>query len=358
VFSLAEVVVNTGRGSATETRLRNIFDDSTSFHYAEDHETRLDGVFFLDYVANAFSLYRDLRSSEIDDNIVLSKANLTNLFLSFLLKFSSAKVILDNDDYEPAISKEYYEAGDQGLISHLLTYPAFYITPFLCDHMVVVSVYLEEKFSSLGYPEERISLIRNGADAEFFSDYSEQKVDEIRKSNGLEGYSIIGYLGTLKPQSSIDKFFPIFKELAEENSEVRLMIVGGGPEKGRLEEMTRELGIDDKVIFTGMVDHSDVPEYLQVFDLAILPLEDNNHNRGRCSVKMFEYMAAGLPIIADAVGEVNNVLSEEFRVYSEEDWKATLGELFNHGNFEGDYDDADYSWCHRKNCYNKVLRNE
>lgn len=352
MIELSEVIVNTGRGSATETRLRNIFDDSSGFHYAEDHETRLDGVFFLDYVANAFSLYRDLRSLEIDDNIVLSKANLTNLFLSFLLKFSSAKVILDNDDYEPAISKEYYEAGDQGLISHLLTYPAFYITPFLCDHMVVVSVYLEEKFFSLGYPEEKISLIRNGADAEFFSDYSEQKVDEIRKSNSLEGYSIIGYLGTLKPQSSIDKFFPIFKELVDEDGDVRLMIVGGGPEKEKLEERTKELGIDDKVIFTGMVDHSEVPNYLQIFDLAILPLEDNEHNKGRCSVKMFEYMAAGLNIVADGVGEVKNVLSESSIVKSEKDWVDLCLKALEDGYTP--YGEEDYAWRFRAQEYQKL----
>lgn len=351
---MAEVVVNTGRGSATDTRLRNIFDGSSSFHYVEDHETRLDGVFFLSYVATAFSLYRDLKSAEIDDNIVLSKANLTNLFLSFLLKFSSSRVILDNDDYEPAISREYYEAGDQGVISHLLTYPAFYITPFLCDHMVVVSVYLEEKFSSLGYPEERISLIRNGAEAEFFSDYSEQKVDEIKKSNGLEGYQIIGYLGTLKPQSSIDKFFPIFKELAEEDGEVRLVIVGGGSEEEKLEERTRELGIEDRVIFTGMVDHSEVPDYLQVFDLAILPLEDNEHNEGRCSVKMFEYMAAGLNIVADGVGEVENVLPKSSIAKSEKDWVDLCLTSLNKG--EVSYNEEEYSWTFRSEDYEEVLR--
>lgn len=351
---MVEVIVNTGRGSATETRLKNVLKDG-NFHYREDQNPIFGSLFLLGYLTTAFSLFKSIRESNSDKTVVLSKGNLISFFLAIMLKFTRYRVILDNDDYEPAISREYYTSGEQGLISHLLTYPAYFITPFLCNHMVVVSEHVEEKFLKVGYSEEKITIIRNGASDCFFSNYSDSAVQELREEFGLEDSKIFGYLGTLKPQSSLMKFIPVFQQISE-SEDVKLVIVGDGSLRSDLEKQVKSCDISEKVIFTGMIDYSDVPDYLQIFDIAVLPLEDNEHNRGRCSVKMFEYMAAGLPIIADSVGEVKNVLPEKYRV--EEDWQSSCLELIGDIPESPTYPYEDYSWGVRAEEYSKVLRSK
>jgi glycosyltransferase involved in cell wall biosynthesis len=57
------------------------------------------------------------------------------------------------------------------------------------------------------------------------------------------------------------------------------------------------------VILTGWVDHARTPDYLAAADLAVYPYRDSLVNRAKCSAKIIEYMAMGLPIVASRVGQ-------------------------------------------------------
>jgi glycosyltransferase involved in cell wall biosynthesis len=57
------------------------------------------------------------------------------------------------------------------------------------------------------------------------------------------------------------------------------------------------------VILTGWVDHSLAPDYVAAADLAIYPYRDSLINRSKCSAKIIEYMAMGLPVVATRVGQ-------------------------------------------------------
>jgi len=93
--------------------------------------------------------------------------------------------------------------------------------------------------------------------------------------------------------------------------EAELEIVGEGEGKRPMMKLAEELGIEDRVDFTGFLPHQQAVERMVEAEVAALPLEDNEMNRARCSVKLLEYLASGLPVVANNVGEVPYVLKED-----------------------------------------------
>lgn len=92
--------------------------------------------------------------------------------------------------------------------------------------------------------------------------------------------------------------------------ELRLRIIGGGPERQRLESLAAELRIDERVEFTGSVAPSEVPQLLAGLDIATAPypLPDAGAEHYFSPLKVYEYLAAGLPVVASAVGELPQLL--------------------------------------------------
>ena len=73
---------------------------------------------------------------------------------------------------------------------------------------------------------------------------------------------------------------------------MRLLIIGDGPEKEPLEQLAQQLGITDTVVFTGKVLHPDLPPYVHTCDIYVTAsLSDTN------SISMLEGMAGGLPVL-------------------------------------------------------------
>jgi glycosyltransferase involved in cell wall biosynthesis len=86
------------------------------------------------------------------------------------------------------------------------------------------------------------------------------------------------------------------------------MIVGEGFLEKSLRELVKDLGIEDKVIFTGSVPHHKIPEYISSADICVAPFRDTKVTRCKSPLKIVEYMAMGKAIVAGNVGEVRRLL--------------------------------------------------
>ncbi|MGJ9373978.1 glycosyltransferase family 4 protein [Nesterenkonia sp. CF4.4] len=120
----------------------------------------------------------------------------------------------------------------------------------------------------------------------------------------------IGFLGTLKPWHGTDLLLRAFALILGEEPEPRLRIIGGGPERLRLESLSAELGIGERVEFTGPVSPAQVPQLLADLDIATAPYPapSNEAEHYFSPLKVYEYLAAGLPVIASALGELPQLL--------------------------------------------------
>ena len=158
--------------------------------------------------------------------------------------------------------------------------------------------YFAKQVLAWGAPQDKVKVIHNGVNLDQFHPGVEPLAHDhtipllltarrLVKKNGLE------YL--LRAMKYV---------LMEE--QCRLMIVGDGMERRRLEMLSAHLGISDYVEFTGAVPHNILPRYLSLADIAVLPslIEAS-------SLFALEAMAMGKPIIATRVGGIPEILREE-----------------------------------------------
>lgn len=132
----------------------------------------------------------------------------------------------------------------------------------------------------------KIKTIINGVDTRKFLPKK-----EARLTDGI----VIGIIGRLDPIKRHDLLLRAFSKLDHANCNLRLLVVGGGPERCNLERLKESLPSCEKVVFLG--ERADVESLYKAIDIFVLP----SQNEG-ISNTILEAMSSGLPIIATHVG--------------------------------------------------------
>lgn len=120
----------------------------------------------------------------------------------------------------------------------------------------------------------------------------------------------IGLVKALTPKYGIDiliKAFAMVTERlpAEQSAKLKLKIAGEGPQKKQLISLVERLGLQDKVEFSGLIPHAQVPEYMSGLDLFVVPSREESFG-----VAAIEASACGLPVIVSRVGGLPEVVLE------------------------------------------------
>jgi glycosyltransferase involved in cell wall biosynthesis len=137
------------------------------------------------------------------------------------------------------------------------------------------------------------------------SQYNDLKPRRIRKSLGLEDAELLLYVGRLVGEKNLDFLLRAFARIVAERPQARLLLVGGGLAEGSLRELAQELGLDRRVVFAGVVPHSEVAHYAAAADLFVFSSVTETQG-----LVLIEAMAAGTPVVAvEAPGSVD-VLEE------------------------------------------------
>jgi len=118
----------------------------------------------------------------------------------------------------------------------------------------------------------------------------------------------VGFVGTLKPWHGIDTLVDVFGLLTRADPAYRLLVVGDGPEGPDLVRRLAVAGIADRAELTGAVDPAAVPGLLARMEVAVAPYPAT---AGYFSpLKLYEYLAAGLPVVASRVGQVPDIVED------------------------------------------------
>jgi glycosyltransferase involved in cell wall biosynthesis len=192
-----------------------------------------------------------------------------------------------------------YSPGDRrwGLIYTLLDR----FTLYLPDHLVTVSEKMHRQV--LAYPHistRQVTMIRNGIDCQAY--YSPDQRDSCRSEFGLTSESqAIGYAGRIEKMKRLDLLLEAFSSVLACHPQARLMIVGEGKLRPKLEAFADHLGISHAVIWTGF--RRDISRLMAGMDIYVQP----SMNEG-LSLSLVEAMAAGKPIIATDVGGASELV--------------------------------------------------
>jgi glycosyltransferase involved in cell wall biosynthesis len=192
------------------------------------------------------------------------------------------------------------------------------------DGLFVVSRALRDYALERGADRARLFVLPNGVDTRRFRPGA--SVGAVRARLGIPGGApVVGFAGSLKPWHGTDLLLEAFAAARRRHHEARLLIVGDGPEAEPLRSQARRLGLDGAALFTGAVPHDDVPELLAAMDIAVAPYR-RVPDFYFSPLKLYEYMAAGLPTIASDAGDIAEVVREgENGLLVEPDDPAALG---------------------------------
>ena len=137
-------------------------------------------------------------------------------------------------------------------------------------------------------------ILRNAIDAAVYT-YNSQRRAYVRKELGvMENTLLVGHVGRFDPPKNHSYLIDIFTQVSKK-VDAKLLLVGDGDLREKIENKIDEAGITDKVIFAGV--RSDIPDLLQAMDVFVLP-----STREGLPVAIVETQAAGLPsLISDKV---------------------------------------------------------
>lgn len=165
------------------------------------------------------------------------------------------------------------------------------------DRITVTTTVLGERLvDQYNVDEEKIVHLPNGVDTDRFEP-SESEPDPV-----------IVYTGNVGHAQDLESCVRAMKKL--DRKDVTLKIVGDGDRRPTLEHLASEIGLDGKVEFTGLVPREEIPDILDDAMIGIAPLKTTDTLEYAVPTKVYEYMAAGLPIVATGVGEIESVVEE------------------------------------------------
>ena len=168
------------------------------------------------------------------------------------------------------------------------------------DLLVALTESFREDLESRGVPSEKIEVVRNGVDFERFSHHP-GAADARREIGVDEDVFLAGYVGTTGMAHGLETLLDA-AALSASRKDVRFLIMGEGAERAKLEEQVRSRGLDN-VIFRNFVSHAEMPNYLAALDASIVHLRPDPLFKTVIPSKIFEAMAAELPIVMAVEGE-------------------------------------------------------
>lgn len=163
-----------------------------------------------------------------------------------------------------------------------------------------VASYLK-RYSGL---DDRIHVVPNGVNAERFHPGVAPRIAPE------PDVFTVGFVGTLKPWHGLPILASAFAKFHERHPDTRLLIGGDGPGREAFEAQLASEGILRAVHFAGPLSPEQIPGFLTSMDVAVAPYPADGEFYFS-PLKVYEYMASGLPVVASAIGQISEIIKHE-----------------------------------------------
>lgn len=272
------------KNSSWKTRLKkNSFFQLVSFY--RRNEQYLKGI-----IHSLRDFQPDVLVMQMDSNflqIKKIKKEFPNLFICTQINGSHFDEIYKNIIFRNFLLKKQSEAYN------------------LADLNIFVSEPSRKSIMAEKLNLQRDVIVYNGVDLSKF--FPIQQNIYLRKKYNLSSVSLIlGYVGTLDPHKKIDDLLKVFRKVNGIYPNTNLVIIGDGPDLERLKNLAVQLNIKSHIHFLGWKDHNEINDYLNCFDIAI----HHSANIYMSPLKIMEYSAVGLAIIAPNIPAVNDIFED------------------------------------------------
>lgn len=222
--------------------------------------------------------------------------------------------------------------------------------------IIVQSQKLKEIISK--HTETPVRVVPNGVDTEKFRPDHERE-DEVKESYNVDwSKPVVVFVGSFGDWHGVHRI----PELARKVPEAEFLLVGDGDMFDRVKEDSREL---ENITLTGKVPHEDVAPVLAASDIGIAPFDlekrkdMDKHGFWFCPVKIFEYMAAGLPTISFDLDEIENITGDSGNLAENKNWddlKSKIEELLEDTELRKEKSEAARKRAEENYTWNEIAR--
>lgn len=174
------------------------------------------------------------------------------------------------------------------------------------DVVVTLGREMKKEVIALGASEHRVFVARNGVDCQKFK--PQQRDRELAANLGLSDHFVVGTASNVRTLEGLDSLILAASLLRD--LPLKVLIVGDGTDRPRLERLARLLRLQDVVVFTGKVDFDAVQRYYSLFDAYALPRIRARVCELVLPLKPFEAAAMGIPVLASDLPAFREVVQD------------------------------------------------
>jgi len=161
-----------------------------------------------------------------------------------------------------------------------------------------------------GIPADKITVIPNAVNIEKFT-YGEKADSALRRELGLEGKTVLGFIGSFYAYEGIPLILDALPEIIKQQPNIRLLLVGGGPQQQLIKEQVAKMQLNEFVVFTGRVSHDQVQDYYNQIDIFVYPRLPMRLTELVTPLKPLEAMAQGRLVVASDVGGHKELIEDK-----------------------------------------------
>ena len=158
--------------------------------------------------------------------------------------------------------------------------------------------------------ESKLAVLPCAADVDAFR--PNDNAELIRRALGLTTEPVVIWVGGFYPWHDLDLLLESFAQVLQRQPGAKLVLVGDGPTRQSFAQKVQKSALQQSVIMTGAIAHASVPEMVSMADIAVVPSApvSSSHGGTGTPLKLFEYMAAGKPIVATAIDHAAEVIKD------------------------------------------------
>ena len=202
------------------------------------------------------------------------------------------------------------------------------------DKVIFPTVKVKRTFDRYGFNKEGL-VIPTGIYVNQFhpSTFPNGSIDALRSSLGLKkDQFVMLFLGRLSREKSVDVLIDGFFDVLQKHPDARLVLVGDGPDRTQFQDRIKKYGIEDHVIFTGMVPPDQVPRYYQLADVFV-----NFSTTETQGLTYYEALASGVPLIVKYDDNLEDVVINGKNGYTfteDSDFVGLVSDYINHSSVQ------------------------
>ncbi|MGP5679538.1 glycosyltransferase [Glutamicibacter arilaitensis] len=174
------------------------------------------------------------------------------------------------------------------------------------DRAFAITEEVRDELVKRGAEKDKIEILPNAANIFQYVPLPAERSKVIEKKK--KGEFLLGYAGSLVDYEGLDLLINAVAQLPESLSHVGALVVGDGAVLPALKQQVTELGLEDRVRFTGRVPNEEINDYLAIFDTVVCPRKSNIVTELVSPLKPIEAMAAGRPVIGSNVSPIVTLL--------------------------------------------------